>query len=92
MATADIIVTANANRAMIHDEVSTILRGIKCMDITVQLTGPTNADSPHSPTSHGRGSSHRHYAGGTEEDLYSNTASIDSSQSFENLQAASNSY
>lgn len=76
MATADILVSANANRSMIHDEVSTLLRGIKCRDITVQLTGPNYASiedhSAHSESSSGV----RRLAGTTEDDLYSKANSF----------------
>lgn len=40
VATVDLIVSSGANRSMIHDEVSTILRGMKVKDLTVQMFDP----------------------------------------------------
>ena len=37
VASLDLKVGVNANRSMIHDEVSTLLRGIKVKDLTLQM-------------------------------------------------------
>ena len=67
MATVDLLVTLTANRSHIHDEVSTILRGIKCKDITVQMTGPNVPSAILSDHSH---SSKNKLITNTEDDLY----------------------